>query len=173
MILIAAVDRNWAIGQGGKLLVQIPADQQLFRTETMGKIIVMGRKTFESIQGGRPLPGRTSYVLSIDPSFSPRSMTGAPVKVFRSPEGLKKAILEQDPEDVYLIGGGSMYREFLPLCHKADITWINYAYHADTWCPNLEQASDWQMTMESEEQIYFDLEYYFRRYERIRMGGEE
>ena len=64
MNLIAAVDKNWAIGKKGKLLVSIPGDQKLFREETMGKVIVMGRKTMESLPGGKPLPGRTNVVLT-------------------------------------------------------------------------------------------------------------
>lgn len=167
MILIAAVDRNWSIGYRGKLLVQIPADQQIFRNETMGKIIVMGRKTFESIQGGRPLPGRTSFVLSADPEFQPRSGANGSVKVFRSAEALKEELEKYGPEEVYLIGGGQMYHQFLPLCQKAEITWIDYAYDADTRCPDLDKSPEWKLVRESEEQIYFSLEYYFRTYERI------
>ena len=166
MILIAAVDRNWSIGYRGKLLVQIPADQQIFRNETMGKIVVMGRKTYESIQGGRPLPGRTSFVLSADESFAPRSERSGAVRVFRTPEALCEAIAGYGPEDVYLIGGGSMYERFLPLCHRAEITWIDYAYDADTRCPNLDASPEWEKVRESEEQTYFSLEYYFRTYER-------
>ena len=62
MNLIAAVDKNWAIGRRGQLLVSIPGDQQLFRQETVGKVIVMGRKTLESLPGGQPLAGRTNVV---------------------------------------------------------------------------------------------------------------
>ena len=69
MNLIAAVDKNWAIGRRGQLLVSIPGDQQLFRQETVGKVIVMGRKTLESLPGGQPLAGRTNVVLTRDPGF--------------------------------------------------------------------------------------------------------
>ena len=64
MNIIAAVDRNWAIGFKGKTLVDIPADRKLFREETMGKVVVMGRKTLDSLPGGQPLPGRVNIVLS-------------------------------------------------------------------------------------------------------------
>ena len=64
MNIIAAVDRNWAIGLKGNTLVDIPADRKLFREETMGKVVVMGRKTLESLPGGQPLPGRVNIVLS-------------------------------------------------------------------------------------------------------------
>ena len=64
MNMIVAVDKNWSIGKDGHLLVSIPADQKLFREETMGKVVVMGRKTLESLPGGQPLYGRTTIVLS-------------------------------------------------------------------------------------------------------------
>ena len=59
-----------------------------------------------------------------------------------------------------------MYEQFLPQCQRAEITWIDYTYEADTWCPDLEKNPEWRLVRESEEQIYFSLEYYFRRYER-------
>ena len=69
MKLIAAVDKNWAIGNKGQLLVSIPQDQKMFRDETMGKVIVMGRKTLESLPGAQPLYGRTNIVLTTDPDY--------------------------------------------------------------------------------------------------------
>ena len=67
MKLIAAVDKNWAIGNKGQLLVSSPQDQKMFRNETMGKVIVMGRKTLEGMPGAQPLYGRTNIVLTADP----------------------------------------------------------------------------------------------------------
>ena len=64
MNLIAAVDRNWGIGKNGRLLAAIPEDQRLFREETLGKTVIMGRKTLESLPGGKPLYGRKTIVLS-------------------------------------------------------------------------------------------------------------
>ena len=69
MQLIAAVDKHWAIGKNGQMLAVIPADQKLFRQETIGKVVVMGRKTLESLPGGRPLESRTNIVLTRDPAF--------------------------------------------------------------------------------------------------------
>ena len=69
MNMIVAVDKNWSIGKDGHLLVSIPADQKLFREETLGKVVVMGRKTLESLPGGQPLYGRTTIVLSRNPEY--------------------------------------------------------------------------------------------------------
>ena len=75
MQLIAAVDKIWAIGRKGQMLVTIPADQKLFRQETIGKVVVMGRKTLAALPGGRPLDSRTNIVLTRDPSFSVKGAT--------------------------------------------------------------------------------------------------
>lgn len=166
MQIIAAVDKNWAIGNKGRSLVDIPADQKLFRQETMGKIVVMGRKTLLTLPSGRPLEGRTNVILTRDPSFQ---MKGAWVcrsmeEALKTLEHLKEAQNLRE-EDVFVIGGESVYRQFLPLCTAAHITWIDYQYAADTHMPDLE-AEGWAVKEVSDEQTYFDLCYEFRRYVR-------
>jgi len=161
MKLIVAVDRNWAIGRKNSLLVSIPSDMKFFRETTMHKVIVMGRKTLESFPGGRALPGRTNIVLSNRPDYEAGSAT-----VVHSPEELLEVLKEYDPEDVYVIGGGSIYRQLLPYCDTAFVTKIDHAYEADTYFPNLDEHPDWELTGISEEQTYFDLEYRFLKYER-------
>ena len=73
-----------------------------------------------------------------------------------------------DSEDIFVIGGESIYRQLLPYCTKAYITKIDHAYDADTYFPNLDERPEWKITADSEEQTYFDLEYYFYRYERVK-----
>lgn len=164
--LIAAVDRNWAIGRKGQVLVAIPADQKLFRQETMGKIVVMGRKTFLTLPGQRPLDGRHNVILTENDSWN---VKGA--HVCRSEKEALDVIgrLEErfglSDADVYIIGGESIYRQFLPYCSTAHITWIDYSYEADTHMVNLESAG-WKQTETSEEQTFFDLCYEFRKYSR-------
>lgn len=166
MQLIAAVDKNWAIGQRGQMLVTIPADQKLFRQETMGKIIVMGRKTLLTLPGERPLDGRINLILTTDRSFK---MKGADVcysmdEAIEKLEWYKKERGFTD-QDIYIIGGQSIYEQFLPYCDTAHITYIDYAYQADTYLVNLEKEG-WIVTEESDEQTYFDLCYEFRKYRR-------
>ena len=69
-------------------------------------------------------------------------------------------------EDVFIIGGQSIYEQFLPYCYTAHVTYIDYEYQADTWFPNLDKDGDWVMDLESEEETYFNLCYSFRRYVR-------
>ena len=162
MNAIVAVDANWAIGKNNQLLVRIPADQKMFRQETTGKVVLMGRKTLESFPGGQPLKNRTNIVLTRDPSYDPKD-----VIVVNSVEEALEAVKDYPPQDVYCIGGDSVYRQMLPYCDTVHVTKVDYAYEADTWFPNLNEDPEWSVTAESEEQTYFDLEYRFVRYERV------
>lgn len=162
MNLIVAVDENWGIGKNNKLLVSIPSDMKFFRSETNGKVVVMGRKTLESFPNGLPLKNRTNIVLTRDPDFRVKDA----VIVHDIPELLEE--LKKYPDDqIYVIGGGKVYEELLPYCNVAHVTKINFVFEADTYFPNLDQMEDWEVTASSEEQTYFDLEYAFVKYERI------
>ena len=161
MNLIVAVDKNWAIGRNNKLLVSIPADMKFFRSETTGKVVVMGRKTLESFPGGMPLKNRVNIVLTSDPEYKVKDAV-----IVHNMEELQEELKKYPTEQVYVIGGESIYRQLLPMCDTAHVTKICHAYEADTWFPNLDEMEDWELTGESDEQTYFDLEYYFLRYER-------
>lgn len=165
MNLIAAVDNNWAIGNGGKLLVSIPNDQKHFREETTGKVVVLGRKTLHTFPQGQPLPNRTNIILSRDPSFRVKGAV-----VVHSLEELLEELKNYDTEDVYVIGGESIYRQLLPYCEVAHITQIDHSYAADAYFPNLETDPEWVLTADSDEQTYFDLAYVFRKFERKTQG---
>ena len=163
MNLIAAVDKNWAIGHANKLLVSIPNDQKHFREETLGKVVVLGRKTLETFPGGLPLKGRTNIILTTDPEFSAKEAI-----IVHSKEELFEELKKYDSKDVYIIGGDSVYKMMLPYCDTAHITKIDHVYHADTYFPNLDEDPDWKITADSEEQTYFDLEYVFLKYEKVK-----
>lgn len=162
MNLIVAVDKNWAIGKNNKLLVSIPADKKFFRETTKGNIVVMGRKTLESFPQGQPLQNRVNIVISRNKDYK---VKGA-VVVHSIEEAIEEA--KKYEGDVYVIGGESIYRAMLPYCQTALVTKIDHAYTADTYFPNLDEDPEWELTGETEEQTYFDLEYVFRRYERIK-----
>lgn len=161
MQMIVAVDNNWAIGNQGKLLVRIPADMQFFQKETIGKVVVMGRKTLESLPGGQPLAKRTNVVLTTRADYHPKN-----VIVVHSKKEAEELLKSYNSEDVYIIGGQSVYEQFLPFVNTIHVTKINYTYQADAFFPNLTQMDEWVMKEESEEQTYFDLEYYFQKYVR-------
>jgi len=161
MNIIVAVDKNWAIGNQGQLLVSIPEDKKLFRDETMGKVIVMGRKTLESLPGKQPLYGRTNIVLTKNPDYKVKGAV-----VCHSLSEAMEELGKYPEEDCFIIGGQSIYEQFLPYCNTAHVTYIDYRYSADTYFPNLDQDPSWEMAAESEEQTYFDLCYTFRMYQR-------
>ncbi len=163
MNLIAAVDVNWAIGYKNKLLVSIPDDMKFFRQTTTGKVVVMGRKTLESFPNGQPLKNRVNIVLTSDKNYKVKDAI-----VVHDLDELHKELEQYNSEDVYVIGGESIYRQLLDECDVAHITKIDYAYDADAYFPNLDEKEEWQITEDSDEQTYFNLEYYFLKYERIR-----
>lgn len=161
MNLIVAVDNNWAIGKNNDLLVRIPADQKFFREITTGKVVVMGRKTLESFPNGLPLKMRTNIVLTHDKNYKVPDAI-----IVHNIEELHEELKKYDSEDIYVIGGESVYRQLLDECDVAHITKIDYAFDADTYFPNLDEMPEWEITADSEEQTYFDLEYYFYKYEK-------
>lgn len=163
MNLIVAVDKNWAIGLKNKLLISIPADMKFFRETTMGKVVVMGRKTLESFPGGQPLKKRTNIVLTRDKNYQVKDAI-----VVHTVEALLEELKKYDEEEIYVIGGESIYRQLLPYCKVAHVTKINHAYEADTYFPNLDEMEEWEITGVSEEQTYFNLEYEFVKYERVK-----
>ena len=161
MNLIAAVDKNWAIGRNNKLLVSIPDDMKFFRETTTGKVVVMGRKTLESLPGKKPLKNRVNIVLTSDNSYQ---VDGA--VIVHDMDELHEELKKYDSQDIYVIGGESIYRQLLDECDVAHITKIDFSYEADAWFPNLDEKEEWVVTADSEEQTYFDLEYYFYKYEK-------
>ena len=163
MNLIAAVDQNWAIGNKNQLLVRIPADQKFFRETTTGKVVVMGRKTLESFPNGLPLKNRINIVLTPDTSYKVPDAI-----IVHSMEALHEELKKYNSEDIYVIGGETIYRQLLDECDVAHITKIEYVYDADAYFPNLDENPDWKVTADSEEQTYFDLEYYFYKYEKVK-----
>lgn len=161
MNLIVAVDENWGIGNKNELLIRIPADMKMFRQETLGKVVVLGRKTLETFPGGRPLQDRKNIILS-----SSREYNVKDALVVNSLEELLEELKAYNEEDIYIIGGESIYHQLLPYCNTAHVTKIDRVYEADAYFPNLDLDEEWQVTATSEEQSYFDTTYSFVRYER-------
>ena len=161
MKMIASVDKKWAIGRGGKLLVSIPEDMQMCRQETRGKVVVMGRKTMESLPAGEPLYERRNIVLTKDSSYKKDNAV-----ICHSVDEVLEHLKQYDTEDVYVIGGESIYEQFMPYCDVAHITKVDYIYDADRYMPNLDQDDAWEIARTSDEKTYFDICYEFVEYRR-------
>ena len=159
MKLIAAADKNWAIGKDGELLVRISEDMKNFSAMTTGNVIVMGRKTLESFPGGKPLPNRVNIVLTHKKDYN-----GKGAIVVHSEEELWEELSKYDTESIFVTGGERIYHMLLPYCDTAYITRLDYEYQADTWMPNLDKEENWSIVEKSEERYCFDLIYHFTTY---------
>ena len=134
---IVAVDARWGIGRDGGLLFRISADLRRFKALTMGHTVVMGRRTLESLPGGRGLPDRRNLVLTRDTDF-----TAPGAEVIHD--------LAEVPEDAVVIGGESVYRQLLPRCSTVYLTRIFAAPQADAFFPDLSRDSAWTEAEQSE-----------------------
>lgn len=162
MNLIVAADKNWAIGYQNQLLVSIPSDMKFFRKMTTGKVVVMGRKTLESFPNGMPLKNRVNIVLTKNKNYQVKD-----VVIVHTVEDLMEELKQYNTDDVFVIGGESIYRLLLPYCDTAYVTKIDHEFQADTYFPDLEKEEDWELVETSEENTCFDLEYYFTKYKKV------
>lgn len=162
MNAIVAVDRNWAIGYKNRLLCSIPEDMKFFRETTKDHVVVMGRKTLESFPGGRPLKNRVNVVITSRQDYEAEGAI-----VVHSPEEAAEYLSRYAPEEVYVIGGESIYRQMLPYCRTAYVTCMEAAFPADTYFPDLESDPEWECAMESEKRNYEGIDYSFKKYIRL------
>ena len=138
MNLIVAVYEDWGIGRDGTQPVALSADRKFFRETTRGAMVIAGRKTIGDFPGKKPLPGRVNVALT-------RSDLEIPgFTVCHSPE--EAAELAKTAEKAMVIGGGSIYRQMLPMCDRAIITKVHVTPESDTYFPNLDEHPDWVMT---------------------------
>lgn len=163
MNLIVAADRNWGIGKNGGLLAHLPSDMKYFREHTEGKAVVMGRKTLESLPGGKGLPNRINYVLTTNSDFKAERCIAV-----HSEDELWDAISRYDADNVLLIGGASLYNWFYSMCDRLYVTKIDADLDADTFIENFDEDPDFEIVSESEPVTENGITYRFVIYERKR-----
>ena len=138
MDLVVAVYDNWGIGADGTQPIALSADRKFFREITRGAMVIVGRRTVADFPGGKPLPGRVNIMLT-------RTMPEMPgFTVVTSPE--EAFSLARQAEKAMVIGGGSIYRQMLPLCDRAYVTKVHVCPQSDTFFPNLDKAEDWVLS---------------------------
>lgn len=142
MTIILVADNNWAIGKNGNLLARLPEDMKRFREITTGHTVVMGRKTYESFPK-RPLPDRVNCVIS----RTQKEIEGA--EVFGSVEEFLQYAKSVDDE-IFVIGGGEVYSQFLPYCDKAYITRVYESFEGDTFFTDIDALSEWEAVKASD-----------------------
>ena len=168
MNLIVAVDKEWGIGNKGDLLVRIRADLKKFSEITSGKIVILGSNTLATFPGGKVLKNRVNIVLHPDPAYAPEGAT-----VVHSIDEAVAEAAKYNTDDVFVIGGASVYRQMLPYCKRAYITKIEKSFEKDTWIPDLDASPEWELKEEGElmrsnpETDKVDVEFKFTVYERV------
>ena len=138
MELIVAVYDDWGIGKDGTQPVALSADRKFFRETTRGAMVIVGRRTIEDFPGQKPLPGRVNVALT----RTPKEIPG--FTVVTSPE--EAAALAANAERAMVIGGGSIYRQMLPMCDTAYVTKVHTRVESDTFFPNLDEDPQWTLT---------------------------
>lgn len=144
MIAILHADEKWGIGKKNDLMFRLPLDMKFFRETTSGKVVCMGYNTLLSFPGGKPLKNRTNIVLceeGIDPEGC--------IAVHSVPELLETA-KKYPPDDVFIIGGASVYRTMLPYCSKVYLTKVDADGGAEVFFPNLDEDENFVLESESE-----------------------
>ena len=168
MKLVVAVDQNWAIGYKGELLARVRADLKNFSAITTGHTVVLGSKTLSTFPGGRVLKNRTNIVMTRNENFRPEGAI-----IASSVEQLLDIIKDMDTDEVYVIGGASIYTQLLPYCDTAIVTKFNKSYEYDAAIENLDLSPDWECVEAGEWQksnpetdSEADLEFCFTTYKR-------
>lgn len=156
MDAIVAVYSDWGIGAGGTQPVVLKADRAQFRRVTGGKTVIVGRRTLADFPGGKPLKGRRNIVVTRQNIL----IDGAEIA-----HSVEEAA-EMCDNDAVVIGGASVYRDFFPLITRVFVTKIDLRPESDSFFPNLDELSDWQLTDGGEELCEGDIAYRFTVYER-------
>ena len=162
MNLIVAVDEKWGIGCDNELLASIPGDMQYFKEKTTDGVVVMGRRTLESLPKQRGLPKRINYVLTSNENFEAERCIAV-----HSEEELFKELEQYDPEHVFIIGGESIYRKFYKNCDKCFVTKRHADLHADKFMVNLDEDDEFKETWKSKMHSENGIDYEFTLYERV------
>ena len=160
LTLIAAMGKNRAIGLDGRMPWHLPAELQHFKKATMGKAIVMGRKTWQAI--GRPLPGRQNIVVSRNPGFHAEGVDLA--------NSLDDASAMSESDEVMIIGGGQLYALALPMANRMVLTLIDIEPEADTWFPEWDEK-EWSLTSERYFSVDEKNKLAYRIVELVRIAG--
>ena len=170
MKLIFAVDNNFSMGLKGDMLFHLRKDLKRFKSITMGNILVMGRKTLESLPGSKPLEGRTHIVLTRNKDYK-----NGDAHIINSLDDLDQLIESLNPQkdkEVFLIGGGDLVGQLIDKCDTAYITKVDKTYSSyDTQIPNLDELDEWKLVEKSEVQVEEQknetFHYTYNKYKRI------
>ena len=140
---IVHADKNWGIGKNNDMMFSLPKDMKFFRETTLGNVVVMGGNTLRSFPNAKPLKNRENIVLS-------RGQVRDDCIIVPDFDSLKKAMKEREDKDIYVIGGGVIYKELLPYCQEVLVTKVDAIGGAEVFFPNLDENADFELVYESE-----------------------
>jgi dihydrofolate reductase len=161
MKAIVSVDQNWGIGYKGNLLLRIPEDMKFFKQMTVGKVVVMGRGTYESLPGKEPLKDRTNIVLSTNRDFRDDRVVSC-----YSLDNLLQELKKYPSDDICVIGGESLFQLLMPYLDELYVTKIRHTFPADRHLRNVDEDDNWRVESEGELQTYNDIQYSVVKYVR-------
>jgi len=160
MNAIVVVDQNWAIGRGGDLLFSLPTDMKRFRALTLNGTVILGRKTLDSFPGGKPLPKRRNIVITHHTDCDREG-----IEIVANPEAALELAGNMQDENLWVIGGGSIYTALLSRCKRVYLTKVDAAAEApDTFFPNLDKLPGWEVESVSEDIVENGLTFRFVDY---------
>lgn len=147
MKCVVAVDREWGIGYRDELLAHVRADLRNFSSLTTGKVVVLGSRTLATFPGGRILKNRTNVILSRQEGYAPEGAL-----VASSVDALMELLSAYPTEEVWVIGGASVYRQLLPYCDTVFVTKFDRSFQKDVFFPNLDESPEWKQVWQGETQ---------------------
>ncbi len=159
MNAIAAVSKSWGLGKDNDLLFHISEDMKRFRALTAGGTVIMGRKTLDSMPGGKALPKRRNIVITRDKTFAREN-----VEVAHSIEEAIALTAGEDPDKVWVIGGGEIYKALLPNCRMCYLTHVEADPPCEIYFPDLSKLDHWKVLRHEEPQSDGTLTYRFVDY---------
>ena len=148
MKLVVAVDKNCGIGNKGGLLAHVRADLRYFQSLTKGNVVILGSKTLQTFPNGMPLKNRENIILSRRADYSPEGAT-----VVHSLDELLEVIKNYDTENVFVIGGSTVYDLLLDYCDTAYVTKFDKEFESDAFFRNLDESPEWELASVGEKQI--------------------
>lgn len=158
MNFIVAVTNDYAIGKNNNLLFHLPTDLKYFKEKTLNKIVIMGERTYLSLPV-KPLPKRTTIVLSNNPNFNDDR-----VIIARSLEDLFNKLKQYNDDDIFVCGGASVYNLLMDYCKTGYITRVNITVPADTYIDNIDKKDNFELTSQTQPQTENGLEFKFQEY---------
>lgn len=161
MNFIVVVDEQYGIGYQNKLLTYLPEDLKYFKEKTLGNVVIMGRTTLEALPNGKPLPNRITIVLTRKKMYSCKGAI-----VVNSIEELLEILKFYENKEIFVAGGGEIYRQLIPYCKTGYVTKIQKTFEADQFLDPIDQMENWEKTWESTVKEYKELKFSFSKYEK-------